>query len=400
MHLTFQNTVVGVFTTLMYEFPVGYMLLCCLATLNVLYCFTTGGNSAIMDTWKNRNSSVVVALHIIFNFGGVISPLVAAPFLSRSPPNKTHLAEESNRLSYSSSDDNTSAVIYSNFTEELSIKSNSKIYIPYSFSALICIITSLSFVFILKSEHKEKNRAEIDLNIQPVNKDVELNTAPLYFKCISLFIMVFLVTCSNGIDVGFSSYLVTFCVEELKWTITTGSVLTSLSQIAVVIGGTCGIFLTKFIQTLIYEGIHCSLLCVSFVGLLISVIYQLSVGIWIFCFLFGFSKSVIFPLVLTWTNSTFVPVNAKIASVFFVGAMGGSAINPLILGYLMLRYTNMWFCYLCLIESVVIILLFVVAVTLTKVAKTKYKNAPQEVLICIPDPDPQPSVKNDTLIPK
>ncbi|XP_021366689.1 uncharacterized protein LOC110458998 isoform X2 [Mizuhopecten yessoensis] len=200
-------------------------------------------------------------------------------------------------------------------------------------------------------------------------KDTSGGHIPRELQFLGLVFMVIMAAISNAIDFSFSTYLSSFCVEFLHWSKASGSMITSLLFIMVVLGGTLSMFLTKCINSVIYIGLQMILILVSLILLLLSINFHLTVGVWLSAPLLGFAKSAIFPLIISWTNKTFIRVSGRISSAFFVGAMGGSSINLFMLASVMESTGKIWFCYVLIVESILLILFFITTVILSQYVK-------------------------------
>ncbi|XP_033762388.1 sodium-dependent glucose transporter 1B-like isoform X2 [Pecten maximus] len=362
----------------------------------------TAGNTEIIQLWSNDGGTKVVGLHLMFNFGGVVFPIIIAPFLvnkkdiqslTKSPPllssNDTYTTASnqfdvatltgvnvisgigSQSFSPEILQTSTDGVINATDSTEREINLDlgtytSRVYVAYLISACLFVVISIFFIGVYCSVQKRNcSKKEISDFQKPVIKDSHTEKINGYLKCIVLSIMVTIATISRAIDNAFAAYLTTFCTDTLGLTPQQGSFVTSLYFVFVVIGLAFGTALTKLMTTLVYEGIQIGLMVTALVLLTVSASYLFSTGVWISASLLGFGKSVALPLTLSWTNDSFLKINGKLASVFFTSTMIASTTNPLLLGFLMENFTNMWFCYLLLIESCILITFCVFAVIMT-----------------------------------
>ncbi|KAJ8313835.1 hypothetical protein KUTeg_008396 [Tegillarca granosa] len=140
-------------------------------------------------------------------------------------------------------------------------------------------------------------------------------------------------------------FLSAFFVEQLNWTKTFASYLTSVFWATFALGRFGSIFLLRYIKSSHLLGITSSLLIIATFGIFISSLYIFNPGLWISVGLCGLSMSSMFPTIFTWTDSELLPVNAFITSLIFAAGASTSIINPIILGYLMDNVDKMAFCY-------------------------------------------------------
>ncbi|XP_069111696.1 major facilitator superfamily domain-containing protein 4A-like [Argopecten irradians] len=381
------------------------------------------GNAEIIRLWKTKSKTTLVGLHVIYNVGGVISPLIIAPFLARKSDVTEELTPtpvvETNSISLQHSTYNGNST--ANITQVYDGQGVSRIYIAYILSSVFCVLHTLWFSVLYFSEKKVKDIEEIRINkdipkepqksteqehgyltehllsdgqkplanhqevtieandigtpVSNINEKEEKQSGkinppiPRQLQITGLVVMVCIGTMSNAIDFTFSTYLSSFCVEYLYWSKTSGSMITSLLFIMVVIGGTLSMLLSKCINSVIYVAIQVTLILVALLLLTMSINLHLTAGVWFSAPLVGFAKSAIFPLVISWTNKTFIRVSGRVSSVFFVGAMGGCSINLFLMASVMERMGKIWFCYVITMESIILIVFFVIAVSLSQYVK-------------------------------
>lgn len=368
------------------------------------------GNTEMIRLWRTGGQALLVGVHVIYNVGGVISPIIIAPFLLKKRQTSADttvvlrrtqyhpaagvapLVEYTNEsLSFGNSTvfpnsselildntNDTSFAKYINTTDVLSESRTSRIYVAYSISAVVCVVMAVLFVCLYVTEKNnsttDKVTEEKDGSRDTKDRNTNTRNVPRKFKGIALLIMVSYGTLSNGIDFSFSTYLSSFSVEYLGWTKFDGSYITAVFCILVVFGGISGMALTKCINSILYIGVQTCLIAASLVFLVISINSNFTLGVWMSAPLLGFAKAAVFPLVLGWTNRTFIHVSGQISSVFFVGAMGGSALNLFIIASFMEKYGQIWFCYVLIFESILLFILYIFAVILTKYVQQTFSK--------------------------
>ncbi|OWF54285.1 sodium-dependent glucose transporter 1-like [Mizuhopecten yessoensis] len=365
----------------------------------------TIGNSEILLIWKNKRL-LFFCLELMYCIGGFASPLVAAPFLMDIPANRdtpinvtteTYLPSFYNESLNNSvpgpsqqiNVDRTKETIdFASTTPSSPVTFRSMIYIPYSLTAILILCISIAFL-VLYFVYKQDNCTDITRQIdtkepedesKPIamtkelaEPEVELKSGRSSRKLPALVQGCCLVTASGlllffvGIGEAFVSYLTVFCVDYLKWTPADGALITSITNI-------CGIvsvimsFLMTCVNTLVYAGINCGFVFLSFVGILISSIYYYEIGMWISCCVHGFFRAMVFSLIFTWINEYITPVTGKISSLFMISACFGAAVNPVMLGNIMEAFGEIWLCYGFVAEGFLVLLLYVVLVGFTRYA--------------------------------
>ncbi|XP_061180631.1 sodium-dependent glucose transporter 1C-like [Saccostrea echinata] len=331
----------------------------------------TCANAALMATWGNKGDIFFNVLHFSFAFGGILSPLSSAPYVM----SQEDIYSFDNKIISCTLNNNTydpmSAPNLNNFSDVLCVKTmekhqTSRIFIPYSISTCLCILTSFPFLLFFRMSlqkilDKEKAKEEIE---HTKRSQKRLRVAG--FINMTVYVGVY-----YGIVDTFAGFLTTFIVSELKWTNSEGNYLTSGHWTLFAAARFLGIFLVNCISPVKMIFIYNLLMLISLFGFLITSLYDVTIGIWLFTCLLGFALSVIFPTVVMWTEMKFVRVTGKVASIFLVAASIGSSVNPPVLGILMENFTPMWFSYLLLAETVVLIVLYFTGLSISRRITTK-----------------------------
>lgn len=189
---------------------------------------------------------------------------------------------------------------------------------------------------------------------------------PFKLKVIFLVLLFGFMMTYCAVEDTFSGFLATFCINHLNWSKGTSSFATSTHWAAFSIGRFSGIFLIKFFKPVQLLCTYCILLMSAFVGLLIVSITMTTELVWVFIAIAGFSMSIIFPCIFTWTEESILKVSGMISSMLLIAASSGLMLNPRLLGYLMDKFTPMWFVYLLLAESCLCFSLFMAVCILVR----------------------------------
>lgn len=307
---------------------------------------------------------------VAFAIGSAIAPLVATPFIT-----DPHIRHSFNGSSESSAMDNYTSR-YSNVSMDTkrldnrsfelgfnitSQNSESNLYIPFSITAGMGLISVIYFIWMYFMYDKHPSHTQKHTDTSKVTRE-----APKKIKIIFFFMIGAMLFFSVAMDEVFSNYLATYCVEYFHWSKKSAALITSVFFVLVVISRVVSIVGDKWFDTLVYTGVNLTLVLLSVLGIMLISVYNLYNAAWFFTPLFGFARSSIFALLFSWTNEYITRVTGRISSFYYVTGMMGSALNPILLGYLMENYGLIWFCYLNLIESILILVVYVFAAFLTK----------------------------------
>ncbi|XP_055957816.1 sodium-dependent glucose transporter 1A isoform X2 [Patella vulgata] len=373
--------------------PYGLMLVIFWANSCVMGGMDTAGNAHLVSIWgEEEGRPYMQAAHFAFAFGGVISPLVTAPFLV---PNTEERSTNSSSTTFTEVTTMPSTVVLNttlldyNITNDNSTIGNNittiaepietKLIYAYIISGIVTLLSAIPFMVIYcryKSQKMKRN--------QPKKKEEDGLPRDLpwkyYILTIVLLNLLYLTYCA--VEDTFAAYLLTFVVMELKWSKAKGTQVTSMYWAAFAVSRFAGIFVIRCLRPVVMLFICLASLLISFTGFLLCSHYQIHIGIWVFAICIGLSMSVIFPTGFTWAQENLLNVNGKVTSIIVIGASAGTMINPIIMGYLMEELTPMWYCYLLVGESVLCLAIFLVLLFVAKfvlVNKRTVKTVTTEV---------------------
>lgn len=335
-------------------------------------------NALMMQTWRADNKFYMQVLHLSFAVGGILSPLATAPFLLNVIQNKnvsdtfvtrsTNVTDMENFTSGVEQISNSSDVFGTDNIDLYDFKNGagneSKLYQAYIITSCLLLTAAISFL-VLHLKRKGDN------NEEKANDGILKDSSVMAFstKILALVILACLACFDVAIEKGTHEFITTFCVTQFSWSKSKGSYLNSAFWAAYAFGRFSGIFTIQIIKPSKMILIYMIGLILSYVGLLVSAMFDFDIGIWICLPLSGFSMSIIFPTLFTWTEISLLPVTGAVASLFVVCGSLGSILNPLAIGTLMDNVTAMYFCYLLLGESVILFFLFLSALYLSKTLK-------------------------------
>ncbi|XP_056003870.1 sodium-dependent glucose transporter 1A-like [Ostrea edulis] len=330
----------------------------------------TCGNAGMVMVWGTEGDAYFSALHFSFALGGILSPLATAPYLksrdgsvNSTAMNRIKDLSNSTIPSYSDVDSTLDIKNLSNLSSNQTSSGDetSTVYIPYTMTTGLCILTSLPFfVFCCMSFQKT-------LEIEKAKEEVEnRRKTQKRLRILGFINMVIYIAVYFAVENSFEGFLTTFVMSELHWTNSQGSYITSGHWAAFATGRFLAIFIVGFFRPRKMIFTFNAMMLISLLGFLIVSFHNVTIGVWIFTLTTGFSMSVIFPTVFMWTEQTFLRVTGKIASIFLVAASVGSMINPPLLAVLMETFSPMWFGYILFGETVALFLLYFVGLYVSR----------------------------------
>lgn len=347
----------------------------------------TGGHTFIFSIWRTDVHTYVQIMYFLFASGGLLVPLATTPFLWHPPSNTDNpLYNGNNYINYTDCTNctvpeftldgsngtkllNDSAC--KNCTQPLSIAVTTRVHYSFLISGVICFAASIPFLIMYT--RKRNHRYEIDENTDTVG-DVNQKESKIKYV-----IAVILLTLLFGIITGwidsFAGFLMSFSIRHLKWSKPQGSLVTTIFWVTYAIGNLMCVFLVQCFRTgtLLFSYFMISI--AGLAGLIAASIYVAPAPVWVSVSLTGFSMSIMWPGVFTWTEETVTPVTGKIASLFLVAGAVGFMVNPLLTGYTMDNFTNLSYCYVHFGEALLLTSIFVtVSIMYWNSTKTEEKE--------------------------
>ncbi|XP_060065982.1 sodium-dependent glucose transporter 1A-like isoform X1 [Ylistrum balloti] len=364
----------------------------------------TVGNAEMMHIWRD-NKMMYFSMEFSYSIGVFLAPIVVAPFLS-DVGNADSLYHNNNGSlhnvtinSYlqdvSSTSEGTSDIHFhtvsmvDNTSVNLPYRNGtdyneghiliSRLFVPYTISAVLAILASLPFIarYFRSIVETNKNNAQTDGHDEMAEdrpsspEEGKARRLPIHLKVVCLALIGSLMFISLCVGEGFMSFIVVYCVDAAGFSPSDGALLSAVSNVCCIAAIVVAMLASR-VNTLFLLGVHICGVLAGILGLLISSLKRADIGIWITAAAVGYFRSMIFSLVFTWTNTYITPTTGKISSLYMVCTCTGSAVVPLLLGWLMEEYSDLWFCYLLLILSVCSLLLYILGLFLTKYVTTLY----------------------------
>ncbi|XP_033741436.1 sodium-dependent glucose transporter 1B-like [Pecten maximus] len=375
----------------------------------------------MLSLWGSESESPMQALYFSFAFGAILSPLVVTPFLhSRDDTGDTkgtnatpyvtytdvsvnlsvtnenastygHTATFTNITTYDLSNTSTQlnevmtvspnvdCAQYTNITfpdcyqELMASRYSSDLYIPYSISSGLCLLVSLPFLLLSVLSLLDKFKV-------PHVDDETRVTKPLSnkLKTVTLLVTGIISGIDTAMEDAYGDFLTAFCVSQMGWTKQNGAIATSLFHGSFAFGRFIGIFLAICFKPLQLV-LSYSVLLIAVNGVfIVSGLYGFGEGIWVCSVLAGIGMSVISPSIFTLTEESFFPVTGRIASYYVITACLGSAINSLLIGYLMDSWSDMSMLYVLCAEGFTIFFMALLCYVLVRIF---YKEKVKETAI-------------------
>ncbi|XP_033762958.1 sodium-dependent glucose transporter 1A-like [Pecten maximus] len=332
--------------------------------------------STSMSIWgpTRRGRSYIQILYVFFSFSTAMAPIATAPFLRknqgvtelRSVGNLSSTSSESNGTIPCCSEENSNMNNNGHVLDFATSGQESRLYIAFFISAGMTFLVALLFIILYIKRANSSVRGSKMKALDFIGNHSRISN---YLQLINVGLLSAMF---NTCQVAYPSYLTVFCVQYLHQTKTFGAMLTSVTVFITVGGRLIGIFLVRVMES------HTILLCSAilyasgFICLTVSAHLYSEIGIWVSACLIGLPSGTIWPTALSWTNSYLITVDAKVSSYLNLVGHIGPLTCPFLLGYLMQEISFLWFCYVCIIFSALIMISSIGMVLHTKIKPSSF----------------------------
>ena len=305
--------------------------------------------------WKQESGPYLQAIHFSLSLGGMLSPLMAQPFLAPdvcpSVQNVTNVSETETNMTMSTTDQ-------SNCSME-----GTRVHYAYLISGILIALTSLPFAVSLWQGHGTK-ASDKTTEMRKEDK-TGFDKLSLYVKVLILALLCVLMALYCGTEDTFAGFLMTFLITKLRWTKSNGAFATSVYWVCFGLSRLVGIFIVKLAKTSTLISAYSFSLVLSVAGLLVATVFSIDILVWLFVGLVGCSLSIIFASMFSWTTENVTQVAGKMSAMLICSSSSGVILFPLLFGYTMKWLSPMWFVFLLLGQSITWVILFAITCFIT-----------------------------------
>lgn len=344
----------------------------------------SGGNADIPYLWGSQNGRFMQTVHFGFSIGALVSPMATAPFLSKVLSDCQTMHENSAKRERSELEDphimtNSSIALglsKGNFCENITsidacaeACANTRIHYAFLIAAVLLISASVGFIYIyFRMDFGDSKKDDVVKCIQAVpDKQPAPQPLTLPWKVLFLTLLASLITTESIVEESFPNFFMKFGISYMKWNLSMNVIAITVFWVAFGVGRFCGIFIVLCCKNTAMLMSFLFLLGAAFSIFLVSTYFMIKYVVFSCVAAIGFSMSVIFPAILSWTSEEVLPVSGNVSGLFMTAAsLGGMVFQPLI-GNLMEKLHPMWFVYILTITVGVALILFVLIKFLLKV---------------------------------
>lgn len=305
----------------------------------------TGSNASCLRIWGKKGAPILQGLHLLYGCGGLLAPLIAAPFLEEFLPSTIEIPSHGLLLNL------TEALlpiptIFSppNITDIEPKVINEASVIPtitfaYTIIGVLATLVSGCFAFIYIFASQSKNEVKQETPAEKVkDQGVTFTVIVVILACLQTGL-------SSGIEVSFTQMLTSYVVSSSHGlSKSKGSYLTSAYWSAF----TCTRFLSIFLACKldIRKILAFVLVLAMSASLVLLTIGTWSVtALWVGAAMLGVSMAPVFPGILSWVER-YININNRIASVFTLVSCLLEMVVPFTISLYLNSHPSVLFCFL------------------------------------------------------
>ncbi|CAG5120535.1 unnamed protein product [Candidula unifasciata] len=363
--------------------------------LGVIVCIV---NAEHMRIWDTKGESLLQLINCVYALGGVVGPIMAAPFITERDRKKattsSHQNVTSDSLINNSMIFNNSGrhfVICDNFTnsnssidnlinynrtfddfinmikechnqtevDKSNLQRSTNVHFAFLIGGLISILVSVPFLITLLTFNK--SNSNVQERTDPAIQERKLPLLLTVFLAVLLF-LYYLFYCS--IEVTFNSYILVFIVKHFEniGTHEAAYILTYYWALFAT-GRFFSIFTSKYLPARKLLYIHLTMIASALAGLIAGALLNRFDIVTVFSCLMGLSCSATLAAGFSWTEAELMKVTGPISAVILIGASTGPMVVPFVVGHLVEYESDMWFCYS--IVAALVLAVSVLAVMMT-----------------------------------
>ena len=271
-------------------------------------------------------------LHFSYTVGGIISPLGAAPFLSQAnitDPMSTYTLSNTSSYDHSTtSGSNWSTETYFSMSDVV-LQQPLDVYVIYTISSGLNLLpVILSILMFLKCDKKltQSNKDKDTYKRRDLPRGLLL---PVIVELLLISFFCF------SVEDTVAAFTATYAVKHFGWTKSLASYVTSVYWTSFSLGSFSGIFIATYFPVSKLLLFYSMMLLLSTICLLVTSIYNIDTGLWVFTAVSGVSVSLNFPLLFAWVEEDFLHVTAGVAAALTMSCGVGLIISPIIVGVIM-----------------------------------------------------------------
>ena len=314
----------------------------------------------MIDLWGEESGPYLQALHFIIMIGATVCPQLAKLFISIGSSIRSN--------SNSSSVSNVTGITFlelktvqptntsSSHSEVTLAEFETKVHDIYMFISLFAVLAAILHLAILSyskcnlSHINTNSRTEsLDANCKKGNFRNSMHQGNRFRSIIGLAFLCLIVAFFGGLEEIFGAFLISFSINQLEWTASTGRDLVSVFWGSAATARFISIFLACCVKPRVLLG-TCTIFSAVITIIMTFTVNLTHISIWLGTVFVGLSIGSLVATVISMGKS-FLNFSGFLSSVVFVSMFVGKIATPPLMGYLLQENGYMWFMYISAIYA-------------------------------------------------
>ncbi len=317
-------------------------------------------NERLCDHTLFMRSILVKCLFCAHIAGTVLSPWMAAPFISHETPTQLDTQAGNNSVSVGQNLTTNNSTQERNFSDVLpshtTTSTETKFFYAFGLLSVWYVIVAVIFAkayFAFKKENATRTAHEHTAHRTRTRSSGQ-TYEPTWYRLTMLLLTALRFGSVVGLESQFTAYLVVFGVKGLGMSKTDGLALTSAFRTAFTASRVLNIGAALCLRPYAMIAMDAVIFLVAY-GAMLPTVQHFTWAIWTGCVVAGFGMGSFYGASISWTEKN-LKVTGKAASVIVVGDSLGVMVMTFVIGHLFDSVGPMSFLYTCFADTFVIAL--------------------------------------------
>ena len=191
-------------------------------------------------------------------------------------------------------------------------------------------------------------------------------------RIVKATMVVMMLNFQIALECAYLGLVVTFVVRQLSWTKTMSMFIVSVLAVAVLVAMGCAAVLSKWLPSKVIVITDIIVTFVASVVLSIFVMYHEAV-IWVCSIVITMACATSSPAILAWAAQE-IPPSTKVSAAYISSFATNLFLGATVFAFFFHKYGPMWFCYLTVIYSFILILLFTSSICIFQYLNNRRSN--------------------------
>ncbi|XP_052250037.1 sodium-dependent glucose transporter 1-like isoform X2 [Dreissena polymorpha] len=306
----------------------------------------------IAEVWGHQAGPYMQGYHLMWSIGATISTFSAEPFLAPKlsvPENDSTVGACNYSVPLTDGQSNRSNAD----CEYETINGDSKVYIVFLITSGVFVVSTVVYIVVLATHGVIQERIDSHYLMNGSSSKQIKNGLSSRMQVVFTLLLAVHLTFYLMLDSGLTFFLMTFVTSGLNWSPSEGTSINFAFRITFAAARALRIVLLKYASVTTVLFLNHAALIVSGTFLIFSTVLDIPAFLWVGVCVCGLGMSSIYAGIHTWISYHVTRLTGKVAATLSVMVALGAMLYPVLVGYLMERFSQLWLIYVhCIIVVV------------------------------------------------